>query len=194
MVTMTSSGCRLGAQSITTVRAGGSSIIFSTAFAACSVIRSASSTSTICHRPCEGARPAIGTLIRANFRIDSVGPPTGAITALARLPSRIRASTNGRSSVSSRPTLAAMRCARSATCSGPWNATAVRSRRPSRSTKISRGPFTSTSVTRGSSKSGCSGPKPNSSAQMASRSASFALPRAATRTRSRSNTRREGSA
>ena len=45
MVTGTSSGCRLGAQSRKTVRGGGSSIILSTALDAVSVIRSASSTS-----------------------------------------------------------------------------------------------------------------------------------------------------
>jgi hypothetical protein len=73
MVTGTSSGCRLGAQSMTTVRGGGSSIIFSTAFDACSVIRSASSTRITCQRPCDGARPATRTSSRASAA--PIGPP-----------------------------------------------------------------------------------------------------------------------
>ena len=96
--------------------------------------------------------PSSGTAMRSNLRIESVGPPTGAITAFARLPSRMRASTNGRSSVSSRPTLAAIRCASSPIASGPRNSTGARSRRPARSTNTSRGPFTRTSVTPGSSR------------------------------------------
>ena len=51
---------------MTTVRGGGSSIIFSTAFDACSVIRSASSTRITCQRPCDGARPATRTSSRAS--------------------------------------------------------------------------------------------------------------------------------
>ena len=142
----------------------------------------------------DGRGPRNGTDTLPNFRMDRLGPPIGAITALARLPSRIRASTNGRSRVSSRPTLAAMRCASSATSSDSRNATSARIRRPARSTKTSFEPFTSTSVTSGSSRSGCSGPKPKSSAHIASSSPSATGARAAARTRSRRSARRAGSA
>ena len=142
----------------------------------------------------EGAGPESGMLNRRNLRIERLGPPIGAMTALARLPSRIRASTNGRSSVSSRPTLAAMRWARSATSSIVRKATSARASRPARSTYTSAGPLTSTSVTSGSSSSGCKGPKPKSSAQSASSCVSVTPSRATERTRSRRSVRRRGSA
>ena len=77
-MTGTSSGCRLGAQSMTTVRGGGSSIILRIALAAVSVIRSASSTTMTCQRPwtARGRPPGSGS--RASCApIDS---PSGTIT------------------------------------------------------------------------------------------------------------------
>ncbi len=58
MVTLTSSGCSLGAQSRNTVRSFGSSTALRTAFEACSVIRSASSMRTTCQRAVVGIRAA----------------------------------------------------------------------------------------------------------------------------------------
>ena len=59
-----SSGSTDGAHSRNTVDGGGSSTTLSSAFAAPSVSRSASSTSTICHRPVPGRRDAICTMAR----------------------------------------------------------------------------------------------------------------------------------
>ena len=63
-VTEMSSGSTDGAHSRNTVRDGGSSTTFSSAFAACSVSRSASSTMTICQRPVPGRRAAACTMSR----------------------------------------------------------------------------------------------------------------------------------
>ena len=59
-----SSGSSEGAQSRKTVEAGGSSTTLSSAFAAPSVSRSASSITTTCHRPVLGRRAAICTIAR----------------------------------------------------------------------------------------------------------------------------------
>ena len=64
MVTITSSGWVEGAHSRKTVRSGGSSIAFSSALAAPSVSRSASSMTTTCQRPIDGRRAAIATTAR----------------------------------------------------------------------------------------------------------------------------------
>jgi len=63
-VTEMSSGSVDGAQSRNTVRCGGSSTTLSSAFAAPSVSRSASSTTTTCQRPVLGRRAAICTMAR----------------------------------------------------------------------------------------------------------------------------------
>ena len=59
-----SSGSTDGAHSRNTVDGGGSSTTFSSAFAAPSVSRSASSTTTICQCPVAGRRDAICTMAR----------------------------------------------------------------------------------------------------------------------------------
>ena len=59
-----SSGSTDGAQSRNTVDGGGSSTTLSSAFAAPSVSRSASSITTTCHRPVPGRREAICTMLR----------------------------------------------------------------------------------------------------------------------------------
>ena len=63
-VTAMSSGSTDGAQSRNTVDGGGSSTTLSSALAAPSVSRSASSTTTICQRPVRGRRDAIWTMAR----------------------------------------------------------------------------------------------------------------------------------
>ena len=142
----------------------------------------------------QDADPASGIESGRNFRIERHGPPTGSMTAFAREPSRIRASTKGCSMVSSRPTLAAMRYTRSDSSAASRKASATLSSRPSRSTKIRSGAFTRTSVTRGSSSSGCRQPNPKRSAQRRSSSASESTAPATVRTRSRMSRRRAGSA
>ena len=127
----------------------------------------------------DGARPASGRDIRRNLRMEIDGPPIGAITAFARLPSRIRASTKGRSSVSSRPTPAAIRCASSVISSDRSNRVSVRTSAPSRSMKTSSAALTSTSVTASSSRSGCRTPKPKMRAARSSSSPSVRSVRAA---------------
>ena len=67
-----SSGSTDGAHSRKTVDGGGSSTILSSAFAAPSVRRSASSMTTTCHRPVLGRRDAICTIAR----ISSTPMPT----------------------------------------------------------------------------------------------------------------------
>ena len=72
-----SSGSTDGAHSRNTVDGGGSSTTFSSAFAAPSVSRSASSMTTICQRPVPGRRDAICTIVRiASTPIES---PSGMI-------------------------------------------------------------------------------------------------------------------
>ncbi|SHW08436.1 Uncharacterised protein [Mycobacteroides abscessus subsp. abscessus] len=63
-VTAMSSGSTDGAHSRNTVDGGGSSTTFSSALAAPSVSRSASSTTTICQRPVPGRRDAVCTMAR----------------------------------------------------------------------------------------------------------------------------------
>src|SRR3954454_2162615 len=67
IVTEMSSGCVDGVQSRNTVRGGGSSMALSSALAACSVSRSASSITTACQRPPEGAVPARRTSARISL-------------------------------------------------------------------------------------------------------------------------------
>ena len=64
IVGSTSSGCSDGTHSSTTVRGGGSSTIFNSAFAACSVSRSASSSRITCHLPSTGRRAERATTAR----------------------------------------------------------------------------------------------------------------------------------
>ena len=72
-----SSGSTDGAHSRNTVDGGGSSTTLSSAFAAPSVSRSASSISTICHRPVPGRRDAICTMLRISST--PIDKPSGMI-------------------------------------------------------------------------------------------------------------------
>ena len=68
-VTEMSCGSTDGAHSRNTVRCGGSSTTLSRAFAAPSVSRSASSTTTICQRPVLGRRDAVWTISRIDLTL-----------------------------------------------------------------------------------------------------------------------------
>ena len=82
IVTEMSSGWVDGAQSRKTVRGGGSSTALSSALPACSVSRSASSTSSTCHRPCVGALAARSTSARISLTpIDSPSGTTNRTSA-----------------------------------------------------------------------------------------------------------------
>ena len=97
---------------------------------------------------------------RENFRIVSVGPlsESGGMIALTRLPSGRRASTIGDASSIRRPTCETILSMIRSRWALSTNDASVRSRRPSRSTKIRSWSLTITSVTESSRSSGSSGP------------------------------------
>jgi len=99
-----------------------------------------------------------------NRRIVSTGPATamGGITACTREPSGKRASTSGVARSIRLPSGATSRSINTRISSASSKRTVVRSSLPSRSIHTPRVPFTMTSLTRSSRRSGASSPSPKS--------------------------------
>ena len=101
---------------------------------------------------------------------------SGGITTFTREPSGRRASHRGDASSTLRPSGASTRSMACISSASPANETPVRRSLPARSTYTSPGPFTITSSTDGSDRSGSSGPSPVASSRTRRQSASRSTP------------------